>query len=152
MKRVRRDNLIKRTAHILSNNEGASLVLVSILAIIVLTAVVILRITTSTFMASSNRQLNQDQAYELAASLGESIDILIERGDYNIQEQDLEEDGTAEIYSSTGLDDFSGLPSGSSVDAVVTNITEDGEVVGKRLTVKSVVGQAEYTYIKDYRK
>lgn len=152
MKRVRSDNLIKRTAHILSNNEGASLVLVSILAIIVLTAVVILRITTSTFMASSNRQLNQDQAYELAASLGESIDILIERGDYNIQKQNLEEDGTAEIYSSTGLDDFSGLPSGSSVNAVVTNITEGDEVVGRRLTVKSVVGQAEYTYIKDYRK
>ena len=103
-------------------------------------------------MASSNRQLNQDQAYELAASLGESIDILIERGDYDIQKQDLEEDGTAEIYSSTGLDDFSGLPSGSSVNAVVTNITEGDEVVGRRLTVKSVVGQAEYTYIKDYRK
>lgn len=152
MKRVRRDNLIKRTAQILSNNEGASLVLVSILAIIVLTAVVILRITTSTFMASSNRQLNQDQAYELAASLGESIDILIERGDYNIQDQTVAPDGTS-IYSSTANgDNYTGLPSGSTVDAVVTNITEGGEVVGKRLTVKSVVGQAEYTYIKDYRK
>ena len=152
MKRVRRDNLIKRTAQILSNNEGASLVLVSILAIIVLTAVVILRITTSTFMASSNRHLNQDQAYELAASLGESIDILIERGEYDIQKQSVAPNGTS-IYSSTdnGVD-FSGLPDGSSVNAVVTNITEGGEVVGKRLTVKSEVGAAEYTYIKDYRK
>lgn len=152
MKRVRRDNLIKRTAQILSNNEGASLVLVSVLAIIVLTAVVILRITTSTFMASSNRQLNQDQAYELAASLGESIDILIERGEYDIQKQSVAPNGTS-IYSSTDNgDDFSGLPDGSSVNAVVTNITEGGEVVGKRLTVKSEVGVAEYTYIKDYRK
>ena len=152
MKRVRRDNLIKRTAQILSNNEGASLVLVSILAIIVLTAVVILRITTSTFMASSNRQLNQDQAYELAASLGESIDILIERGDYNIQDQTVAPDGTSIYSSAANGDNYTGLPSGSTVDAVVTNITEGGEVVGKRLTVKSVVGQAEYTYIKDYRK
>ena len=104
MKKVRNDNLIKRTAHILSNNEGASLVLVSILAIIVLTAVVILRITTSTFMASSNRQLNQDQAYELAASLGESIDILIERGDYDIQAQTVAPNGTS-IYSSTANGD-----------------------------------------------
>lgn len=152
MKRVRRDNLIKRTAQILSNNEGASLVLVSILAIIVLTAVVILRITSSTFMASSNRQLNQDQAYELAASLGESIDILIERGEYDIQSLDVAPTGTS-IYSSTDNDNnFAGLPAGSTVEAVVTDISEDGEVVGKRLTVKSVVGQAEYTYIKDYRK
>lgn len=152
MKRVRHDNLIKRTAQILSNNEGASLVLVSVLAIIVLTAVVILRITTSTFMASSNRQLNQDQAYELAASLGESIDILIERGEYDIQKQSVAPNGTS-IYSSTDNgDDFSGLPDGSLVNAVVTNITEGGVVVGKRLTVKSEVGAAEYTYIKDYRK
>jgi hypothetical protein len=152
MKRVRRDNLIKRTAQILSNNEGASLVLVSILAIIVLTAVVILRITTSTFMASSNRQLNQDQAYELAASLGESIDILVERDEYDIQSLIVAPAGRT-IYSSIeNGNNFSGLPSGSSVTAVVTNINEGGEIVGKRLTVKSVVGQAEYTYVKDYRK
>ena len=77
MKRIRHDNLIKRTAAVLGNNEGASLVLVSILAILVLLAVVILRLATTTFMASANRQLNQDQAYELAASLGSSIDELI---------------------------------------------------------------------------
>ena len=51
MRKIRRDNLIKRTREALSNNEGASLILVSILAIIVLTAVVVLRVTTSTFMA-----------------------------------------------------------------------------------------------------
>ena len=143
MKKVRNDNLIKRTAQILSNNEGASLVLVSILAIIVLTAVVILRITTSTFMASSNRQLNQDQAYELAASLGESIDILIERGDYDIQT----EDSGNEIYSSiTNGNNFGGMPD-AKVVAIVTDISD-----GKRLTVTANVGAAEYIYIKDYRK
>ena len=86
MKRMRRDNLIERTAAILGNNEGASLVLVSILAILVLLSVVILRLATTTFMASSNRQLNQDQAYELAASLGSSIDALIEKTKTSIEE------------------------------------------------------------------
>ena len=85
MRRVRHGKLIKRTAAILGNNEGASLVLVSILAIIVLLAVVILRLATSTFMASANRQLNQDQAYELAASLGASIDALIEEGKFDLE-------------------------------------------------------------------
>lgn len=142
MIKIRRDNLIKRTREVLSNNEGASLILVSILAIIVLTAVVVLRVTTSTFMASSNRQLNQDQAYELAASLGESIDILIERGDYNIQN----ETSGKEIYSSVTNDDkFIGLPD-AKVVAKVTDIAG-----GKKLTVTANVGKAEYVYEKDYR-
>ncbi len=142
MRKIRRDNLIKRTREVLSNNEGASLILVSILAIIVLTAVVVLRVTTSTFMASSNRQLNQDQAYELAASLGESIDILIERGDYNIQN----ETSGKEIYSSVTNDDkFIGLPD-AKVVAKVTDIAG-----GKKLTVTANVGNAEYVYVKDYR-
>lgn len=142
MRKIRRDNLIKRTREVLSNNDGASLILVSILAIIVLTAVVVLRVTTSTFMASSNRQLNQDQAYELAASLGESIDILIERGDYNIQN----ETSGKEIYSSVTNDDkFIGLPD-AKVVAKVTDIAG-----GKKLTVTANVGNAEYVYEKDYR-
>ena len=86
MKRIRRDRLFRRTARILGNNEGTSLVLVAILAIIVLAAVVILRVATTTFMASSNRQLNQDQAYELAASLGASIDRLIEEDKFSISD------------------------------------------------------------------
>jgi hypothetical protein len=143
MRRIRSDNMIKRTRKILGSNEGASLVLVCILAIIVLTAVVVLRITTSTFLASSNRQLNQDQAYELAASLGESIDIMVERGDYDIFEQTPDT-----IYDSVSKgDNFTGLPSGSKVVAEVSDITE-----GKRLTVTANVGNAEYVYVKDYRE
>ena len=142
MRKIRRDNLIKRTREVLAGNEGASLVLVSILAIIVLTAVVVLRVTTSTFMASSNRQLNQDQAYELAASLGESIDILVERGDYDIQK---ESSGNT-IYSSvTNGDTFTGMPD-AKVVAKVTDISG-----GKKLTVTANVGAAEYVYVKDYR-
>ena len=143
MRRIRGNKLIKRTREVLGSNEGASLVLVCILAIIVLTAVVVLRITTSTFLASSNRQLNQDQAYELAASLGESIDILVERGDYDIFGQTPDT-----IYDSVSKgDNFTGLPSGSKVVAEVSDITE-----GKRLTVTANVGNAEYVYVKDYRE
>ena len=137
MKRIRRDNLIKRTVSILGNNEGASLVLVAILAIVVLTAVVILRVTTSTFMASANRQLNQDQAYELAASLGSSIDELIADGKYSLD--DIDSDKT--IYSHSG---FSGLPN-ASVEAII-----DVEPDVKVLRVTAKVGKAQYVYTKEY--
>ena len=138
MRRIRRDNLIKKTAGILSNNDGASLLMVSIIAILVLSAVIILRISTTTFMASSTRQLNQDQAYELAASLGESIDILIAEGKCDIKDID----GTI-YYQDTG---FVGMPD-ASVEAEVSNI--EG---GKKLTVTSYVGKATYVYTKEYRQ
>ena len=142
MRKIYHDNLFKRTAGILGSNEGASLVLVSIIAIIVLTAVVILRVTTTTFMASSNKQLNQDQAYELAASLGESIDVLIEEEKFNIFSV---ADGK-KIYDQSG---FSGLPD-ASVVAEVTDLTDGTKVIGKNLKVTSKVGKAEYVYSRDY--
>lgn len=121
----------------MGNNEGASLVLVAILAIVVLTAVVILRVTTSTFMASANRQLNQDQAYELAASLGSSIDELIADGKYSLD--DIDSDKT--IYSHSG---FSELPN-ASVEAMI-----DVEPDVKVLRVTAKVGKAQYVYTKEY--
>ena len=143
MKRIRHDNLIKRTASILGNNDGASMVLVAILAIVVLTAVVVLRVTTTTFMASSNRQLNQDQAYELAASLGASIDKLIEKDKYSIADAPVDEP----IYNQSN---FTDLPD-ASVVANVTDIKSGGVVVGKLLTVTAKVGKAQYVYTKEYR-
>ena len=137
MRRIRRDNLIKRTAAILGNNEGASLVLVSILAILVLLSVVVLRLATTTFMASSNRQLNQDQAYELAASLGASIDELIDEGLYDLAIVDTSQD----IYTHGA---FSGLPNSSVVARI-----EVGTNV-KTLKVTAVVGKAQYIYTKEY--
>lgn len=137
MRRIRRDNLIKRTEAVLGSNEGASLVLVSIVAILVLLAVIILRLATSTFMASANRQLNQDQAYELAASLGTSIDVLISEGKYDIDSVTSDKS----IYSKTG---FSGLP-----DASVNAKIEVGTEV-KTLKVTAKVGKAQYVYTKEY--
>lgn len=136
---MRKDRIIERTAKILGNNEGASLVLVSVLAIIVLTAVIILRVTTTTFMASANRQLNQDQAYELAASLGASLDVLINDG--NLDPADIT--GTTPFYSE---DKFDKLPNAS-----VTATMKDGTVV-RTLEVTAKVGKAQYTYTKEYLK
>lgn len=144
MKRIRRDSFTKRIAAIMGNNEGASLVLVSIIAIIVLTAVVVLRLASSTFLASANRQLNQDQAYELAASLGSSIDVLIDEGKFSIADATVGDPIYERNY-------FSNLPKNSKVVAKISNITKDGQVVGKKLTVTANVGKAEYIYTKEYR-
>lgn len=143
MRRIRRDNLIKRTAAILGNNEGASLVLVSILAILVLLSVVILRLATTTFMASSNRQLNQDQAYELAASLGSSIDALIENGDYDLDAITEDRLGDNNIYSCNSFPD---MPNSS----VTVEVDVDADNHTKTLIVTAKVKNAQYVYTKEY--
>ena len=138
MRRIRQDNLIRRTAKVLGNNEGASLVLVSVLAILVLVAVVILRLASTTFLASTNRQLNQDQAYELAASLGASIDDLIASGKYDLDSVSSDK----VIYTNSS---FTGLPKNSSVTAQI-----DVEEHVKILIVTANVGKAQYVYTKEY--
>jgi hypothetical protein len=152
---MRRDNIFRRTSRILGDNEGASLVLVAILATIVLTAVIVVRIATTSFMASANRQLNQDQAYELAASLGESINLLIEEDKFLIYDVTLDEYVTDSdtgvttyyktIYNQNG---FEGLPDAS----VVAIVTETGDGSGRILEVTADVGSAEYIYTREYRQ
>lgn len=80
MKCISKTTLGRRASAILSDNEGASLVLVTIIAIIIITGVIVLRITTSALWASADKQYNQDQAYLAATSLGDSIDRLIRSG------------------------------------------------------------------------
>ena len=69
----------KNIFSLLREREGASLVLVSIISIIILTGIVILRITTSSLLASADKQFNQDRAYMMAVSMGDSIDKMISR-------------------------------------------------------------------------
>jgi hypothetical protein len=80
MKRYDKKSLMKRTCGILRSNEGTSLVLVSIIAIIIVAGVVILHVTTSSLWASADLQRYQDQAYVLATSMGDSIDDLVDAG------------------------------------------------------------------------
>ena len=66
-----------RMADVLRDNEGTSLVLVTIIAIIIVTSVIVLTVNVNTLIASANQQYNQDQAYEAARSMGSSLDDLI---------------------------------------------------------------------------
>ena len=77
MRRVNKTSLNGRVADILHNNEGASLVLVTIIAIIVVTSIVVLSVNVNTLWASADKQYYQDQAYEASKSLGSAIDTLI---------------------------------------------------------------------------
>lgn len=77
MKRVNKKTSEHSVSAILRGNEGTSLVLVSIIAIIIITSVVILRMTVGALWASADKQLNQDQAYEMATSMGETVDTLV---------------------------------------------------------------------------
>ena len=144
MRRIRRDNLFKRTTAVLGNNEGASLVLVSILAILVLMSVIILRLATTTFMASSNRQLNQDQAYELAASLGSSIDALIENGDYDLDA--ITSDRMGKDNCLYYRSDFSSMPKSS----VMVEVDVDDDKHTKTIIITAIVKSAQYIYTKEY--
>ena len=92
-------------------------------------------------MASSNRQLNQDQAYELAASLGASIDELIDEGKFDLDAIKSDRMGDDNIYY---RDTFSGLPK-ASVKAEI-----DVEENSKTLIVTAKVGKAQYVYTKEY--
>ena len=64
MRRYNKTSLFKRTSGILRDNEGTSLVLVSIIAIIIITGVVILHVTTSSLWASADLQKYQDQEFD----------------------------------------------------------------------------------------
>ena len=77
MRKISKTSAGLRAAHILKSNDGASIVLVSIIAILVITAVVILRMSTSSALAGSDKQYRQDQAYMMATSMGASLDNLI---------------------------------------------------------------------------
>ena len=84
MRRIEKMTIGRRAEGILRDNEGASLVLITVIAIIILTSVVILRVTTSTLWASADKQRTQDKAYVEATTMGASIDYLISDGTINL--------------------------------------------------------------------
>ncbi|MBR5386325.1 MAG: hypothetical protein IK142_01940 [Clostridiales bacterium] len=112
-------------------NDGASLVLVSIIAIIIITGVVILKMTTNSLWASADKQYYQDQAYVEATSLGESIDKLISEGKIDL---------STEQFNSIRRSDL--IISVAEIDT--TNHVY-------RLSITSHVGNSEYTYTATYK-
>lgn len=84
MKRRSKTAVFRRINDILQSDKGTSIVLVTIIAILIVSGVVILRITTSSLWASADKQYNQDKAYVMASSIGDSIDALIRDNKLNL--------------------------------------------------------------------
>lgn len=143
MKCRNKTSCVKRAAEILRGNEGASLVLVSIIAIIILTGIVILRIATSSLWASADKQLNQDQAYQAATSCGDSLDELIKGGKLTLADYAIST--TAQpVFASQ---EIPGLPNATiKADAVGGGAT-DSDVT---IIVTANVANAEYVYTAVY--
>ena len=126
-----------QVSRLLKSNRGSSLVLVSALTIIIIALTVSLRI-------AAGMQLNQDQAYELAVSLGNSLESRIINPDAGT--------GTATGLVLTDGDilvdmsDFNGMPNAEVIAAVKMEGT-DRYVV----TVTSKVGKASYIWKGIYK-
>lgn len=140
MKCINKTSCIKRAVGILRDNEGTSLVLVTIIAIIILTGIVILRVATSSLWASADKQLNQDQAYQAATSFGESIDKLIDSGDFKL---DTYTTATPVSIASTSIPQLGN----ATLEAFATGNPSNGDVT---ITVTAKVADAEYVYTAVY--
>ena len=131
-------------SRILKSNRGSSLVLVSVLTVIIIALTVSLRIAAGMIMSSANDQLNQDQAYELAVSPGNSLESRIINPNTNTgAAAGLELTDGAELVDMTGFD---GMPE-AKVKAVVSKDGADRYV----LTVTSNVGKAKYIWTGIYK-
>ena len=129
-----------RAVHILKSNDGASIVLVSIIAILVITAVVILRMSTSSLMAGSDKQYRQDQAYMMATSMGASLDNLIVTKTIRLTNY-TDPNGTVIITDS---------PTSIPNSSVTATVTPSG--VGYVLQVEAKVAGETYIYSAYYSR
>lgn len=128
----------------LRDNEGASIVLVTIIAILIITAVVILRTTTSALWASADKQLNQDQAYEMATSLGNSLDELIVNNK-SVALADIAA-GNGVIIPETAVSDLAN----ASVSASVKPLNDEDNNRVYIVTVEAKVADATHEFSAQY--
>lgn len=133
-----------RFTAILRGNEGASIVLVTIIAILIITGVIILRTTSSALWASADKQLNQDQAYEMATSMGNSLDGIIV-GNKSLDLSSIAA-GDGVIISTTSIN---GLPN-ATISASVEPLSKDDNNRVYIVTVEANVATASYSYIAQY--
>ena len=140
MKCIRKTTVDKRISGILRGNDGASIVLVSIIAILVITAVVILRMSTSSLMAGSDKQYRQDQAYMMATSMGASLDNLIVTKTIRLTNY-TDPNGTVIITDS---------PASIPNSSVTATVTPSG--VGYVLQVEAKVAGETYIYSAYYSR
>ncbi len=148
----------------IKSNKGSSLILVAALTVVIIGVTVSLRIMAGIIMASANQQLNMDQAYELATSLGNALEERILNGEeQEMPEQGTEQEGAGAPKNSlldlkemlgentkktiTEASGFDGLP-GASVKAELMR-DESGRFVVK---VSSKVGEATYIWTGVYEQ
>ena len=139
MRRMSKTSAGRSAAYILKSNDGTSIVLVTIIAILVITAVVILRMSTSSLLAGSDKQYRQDQAYMLATSMGNSLDNLIVTKTIRLTDY-TNPNGTVLIT------DTPSLPKSS----VTATVTPSG--VGYVLEVEATVAGETYIYSAYYSR
>lgn len=130
----------KNIISLLREREGASLVLVSIISIIIMTGIIILRITTSSLLASADKQFNQDRAYMMAVSMGDSIDKMISSN------------ALSDPKLLNGLDDSGNTEYAIPNSEIRVNVEEFNSGADKYviITVYSRVADAEYEYKLNY--
>lgn len=143
MKRSNKTTCVKRAISILRDNEGASLVLVSIISIIVLTGIVILRMATSSLWASADKQLNQDQAYQAATSCADSLDVIIKDGRLPLSDYAISTSAQP-IFDAHQIP---GLPNATIKADARGSGAADGDVT---IIVTATVANAEYVYTAVY--
>ena len=137
MKCKHKSTFNRRISDVLQSENGTSIVFVSIIAIIVITGVVILRVTAGSLWTSADKQYSQDKAYLMATSLGESIDALIDAGKIDL-----------ETYNGANQElIFSETVSNEKVTATVTQ-SENGYLI----EVKADIPNAVYVYRAFYYK
>ena len=141
MKCYNKTSIIKRTKSILRDNEGTSLLLVAVIAILIITGVVILRVTTTSLWASADKQQYQDKAYVMASSMGESLDKLI----VDDRQIDLSKIAALSDPSDRVIVNDS-LPDGSTIVADVKK-SGDSYIVTVRATLNN---DYEYVYTAVY--
>ena len=112
MKRIGKRVLTKRVSDFLRSNDGASIVLVTIIAVIIVVGVIVLSINSSTLLAFADKQYSKDQAYEAATSLGVTLDEYISRG-------------TLELDDHAGEEIFTDELNGISVTAIVEDLNNN---------------------------
>lgn len=125
-----------RTADILRSNEGASIVLVTIISILVVASVIILSINVNTLISSADKQYFRDQAYESARTMGSSIDDLINENKLNLEDH---ADGTELISDSSN---------NIEVTVTVSEVTTSANTYTVSITAKA--GSEEYVYTATY--
>ena len=140
MRRISKTSAGRRAAYILKSNDGTSIVLVTIIAILVITAVVILRMSTSSLMAGSDKQYRQDQAYMMATSMGASLDNLIVTKTIRLTNY-TDPNGTVIITDS---------PASIPNSSVTATVTPSG--VGYVLQVEAKVAGETYIYSAYYSR